>query len=484
MTKKPIAIFVALLITLTTLLTTPTASAKSCNNEIYFANEKIELRFDSKTGRWLSAYDLSTNKPILENGYHQPSIQFITDGKENEKKLTKNNFYAGRDRLWRLIETKTFGQNLKLLDVQKQISANTSKLTLETTEGNWRIQHEYSLKKNSTTIERRVRLTYNGDNETLLRWVELRTPMPQPLNECILEAPGYPNILHQPLNKLPMGNWPILRDRQDRDMPAWRAGLMLIRNKNSNLLIWGYNEKIPSLMLASRNELGVWFNQKFFASCRVKKNQTIEVGTQYIRLHKGNYKNAVKEFRQFWDNMGVHQQGPTPKWAVNARIYEVFLGPFLSPAKAVKLKGKPDATTWQPYPNIDTLTKDLPRIADLGFNIIQIMPRRPYPTYSVHDYMDIETHYAPEAALKKNDRTRPRTKPKSHLRRHHARRRRQNRLPPRHTLTLRNPPLASRTPRMVQLHPGWPRRKNFHMVFRPRQPFLQRLHHRRFLPLR
>ena len=36
----------------------------------------------------------------------------------------------------------------------------------------------------------------------------------------------------------------------------------------------------------------------------------------------------------------------------------------------------------------------------MAFNVIQLMPRMPYPSYSVHDYRDIETHYAPEAALR------------------------------------------------------------------------------------
>ena len=45
------------------------------------------------------------------------------------------------------------------------------------------------------------------------------------------------------------------------------------------------------------------------------------------------------------------------------------------------------------------MTADLGRIVALGFDVIQLMPRQPYPSYNVHDYNDVDTTYGGEEAL-------------------------------------------------------------------------------------
>ena len=46
------------------------------------------------------------------------------------------------------------------------------------------------------------------------------------------------------------------------------------------------------------------------------------------------------------------------------------------------------------------LLADLGRIKGLGFDVIQVMPRHPYPSYNVHDYADITTSYGNEDDLR------------------------------------------------------------------------------------
>jgi Alpha amylase, catalytic domain len=48
---------------------------------------------------------------------------------------------------------------------------------------------------------------------------------------------------------------------------------------------------------------------------------------------------------------------------------------------------------YEPYADLAALRADLERIANLGFNVIQLMPRQPYPSYNVHDYWDIQTSF-------------------------------------------------------------------------------------------
>ena len=346
------------------------------DSEIRFSNQKLELRFSRSTGRWLALYDLSNHRQVMNDGQHLASVFLTTDG--------RTTVTGGRG--GSLMDTQSVGPQLKLVRWHEQKSGDMVWLTLETEEGSWRIHQLYGMKPGGDTVTRRLRLTWNGENETLLRSVELRTPCPTPLENTILEAPGDPGVLHQRLDQVPDGQWSQLRG----DAPANRLGLLAFRHGDSNLLVWGFDRTIPSHMLLNRGDWGVWVTQRLLASSRVQKGQTMEAGAQYVRLEHGDFKDALRRFQPFWEEAGVRRIGKTPAWGLDARIYEVQVGSY-------RWCPKPYA----PYPDIAALTNDLPRIAGLGFNIVQVMPHQPYPDYSVHDYLDIDTQYAPEAELRK-----------------------------------------------------------------------------------
>ena len=360
------------------------------DTEIRFANQKLELRFSRKTGRWLALYDLSNHQQVMNEGQHLASVVLTTGGQKFNASWRvpwAESWSSVRvDQGAQLADTVSVGPQAKLVDWHEQKSGDMVWLTLETEEGGWRIQQLYGMKPGDDTVTRRLRLTWNGENETLLRFVDLRTPCPSPVEGTILEAPGYPAVLHQRLDRLPAGTWSQL---DKGDAAGQRAGLLAFRHGDSNLLIWGFDKAIPSEMLLDRGDWGVWVTHRLLASNRLQKGQTMEAGTQYVRLEHGDFKAALRRFQRFWDEAGVRRIGKTPPWGLDARIYEVHIGTWTW--------GGPHA----PYLNIAALTNDLPRIAGLGFNIVQMMPAQPYPCYAVHDYLDIDTHYAPEADLRR-----------------------------------------------------------------------------------
>ena len=77
-------------------------------------------------------------------------------------------------------------------------------------------------------------------------------------------------------------------------------------------------------------------------------------------------------------------------WIKDASIFEVQIGysVFWSNYQ------------YQPYPTVRNLLADLGRIKGLGYTMLQIMPRQPYPSYNIHDYADITTSYGDEADLR------------------------------------------------------------------------------------
>lgn len=79
-----------------------------------------------------------------------------------------------------------------------------------------------------------------------------------------------------------------------------------------------------------------------------------------------------------------------PEWIKTASIFEVQIG------YSVFWGGY----RYSPYPTVKELYEDLERIKELGFNVVQIMPHQPYPSYNVHDYADITTSYGDEEQLR------------------------------------------------------------------------------------
>jgi glycosidase len=51
---------------------------------------------------------------------------------------------------------------------------------------------------------------------------------------------------------------------------------------------------------------------------------------------------------------------------------------------------------YERYPTPAALEADLERIQALGFDVVQLMPRHPYPSYNVHDHADVTTTYGDE----------------------------------------------------------------------------------------
>ena len=96
------------------------------------------------------------------------------------------------------------------------------------------------------------------------------------------------------------------------------------------------------------------------------------------------------EVFQTWLRMGGHSTPmKPPAWITSASIYEAQIGYSVF---------WPDHR-YEPYPGVSALTADLDRIVALGFDVIQLMPRQPYPSYNVHDYWDIGTSFGDVAQM-------------------------------------------------------------------------------------
>jgi Alpha amylase, catalytic domain len=113
-------------------------------------------------------------------------------------------------------------------------------------------------------------------------------------------------------------------------------------------------------------------------------------GTVYLDALPVAWPEVRGELWSWYDRLGATGPAGRPDWIRRAHIYEVHIG------FSVFAHGH----HYEHYATPADLQADLARIQELGFDVIQLMPRHPYPSYNVHDYADVTTTYGDEAELR------------------------------------------------------------------------------------
>jgi hypothetical protein len=93
---------------------------------------------------------------------------------------------------------------------------------------------------------------------------------------------------------------------------------------------------------------------------------------------------AVQALKTFMAARSVSAMGGAPAWARPAHIFETFIGTW-------PMDG--DGRSYSAYPTVEDLVRDVPRISAMGFTIIYLMPRHPYPSYSTASFTDLGLQY-------------------------------------------------------------------------------------------
>jgi glycosidase len=270
-------------------------------------------------------------------------------------------------------------------------------------EGDWEITSLYRLTPKSDTLERDLRVTYHGLRENLLHDVRLPLPFLRlgEESDVFLEAPAYPVEPHFCLADLADGVWPGLgarpqetaeRVQLDADAPGSVPGVVGLHSPNAGvgLMLWPHSTSEFSILEAEKRGGGLGFIQWLFLADRFQPGAAIEAERQYVRIFHGGWETALRERQAWYAGVGLAAPGDRPPWCEGTSIYEVHVGraPFL------------DGVAYEPYPKIADLTRDLDRIAGLGFEVVQVMPHWPFCGYTVHDYHQVDQQYGDEGELR------------------------------------------------------------------------------------
>ncbi len=362
----------------------------STESTLSFSNGEVEVRFCPRTGRWRSLHDARDGSPLLDGGGNQASVVLTVDGRTTATR--------GRSQWRSLVDTDAVGAHATLLDARVERRSDegleTATLVLRTTDGDWQIDERFTLAAGSARIERRLAIRYAGQDEALLRDVTLRLP-PEALSarnaSVRVEAPGYPTRTGHTASELPLGeDW-------DRTIGTpfdvgWEPGVLGIVADDLpvSLLAWCHDEVEPVMLRVRRTDYGVQTRHLVLVADRFTNAHVVEWGTQYIEVHRSRWRPALVSYHEWLRSVGITAP-ESAEWARDVRVYEVFVG---------EQQLAPGVVRRSRYRSLDDVAADLPRIRDLGFSTVELMPAMPFPSYAVVDYYDVDVQYGSAAGLR------------------------------------------------------------------------------------
>lgn len=115
----------------------------------------------------------------------------------------------------------------------------------------------------------------------------------------------------------------------------------------------------------------------------------LTAGPLMVDLVHASFAEVLGRVPAMLADAGITAPADSPEWAGAVNLYEVQIGFGVFR----------DGYIYEPYPTAQDLLNDLDRIAGLGYNCLQIMPRQPYPSYNVHDFDDVSISWGDEGVL-------------------------------------------------------------------------------------
>lgn len=168
------------------------------------------------------------------------------------------------------------------------------------------------------------------------------------------------------------------------------SGIVALSDDDATVAVWpNQPTEIPDVAMSSRDGQIVIDTTVNFAA-EVSPASSVELVLMTFNVERGDFEVLRSHWPAWASRYGLTSPGNPPEWMHGAGMYEVQIG--------TSYFWKNNA--YCRYPEIRDLIADLDRVYDLGFRVIQLMPRQPYPSYNVHDYRDVTTSYGDEVELR------------------------------------------------------------------------------------
>jgi glycosidase len=168
------------------------------------------------------------------------------------------------------------------------------------------------------------------------------------------------------------------------------SGIVSLTDSEATLSIWpNQPTEIPDIAVSAKsNTIHVNVGVNFAAE--ISPENSAELLLMTLNVERGDFEVVRHKWSSWASRYGLTSPANPPEWMYGAGIYEVQIG--------TSYFWKDNA--YCRYEEIRDLIADLDRVHQLGFRVIQLMPRQPYPSYNVHDYADVSTSYGDEKELR------------------------------------------------------------------------------------
>jgi glycosidase len=252
----------------------------------------------------------------------------------------------------------------------------------------WSVTWSYQLTHESPCLRTTLGVMRPKDDERPLRNLTFRFELTvEDPDEWELHAPGNRLKPGTPLGGL---THPIFISPAAGTMGSPGIVALSSVSRSACLVLWPFSRTEMGQVLVEPSPGGLSVKVTTDLAGDAPFGTELEYSGFYVDLREGTWRDTRPEVRSWYPSVGLRAPGAKPGWVRAANIYEVQVG------RSVFSGGY----HYEAYPRLADVVADLPRIVDLGFDTIQLMPKQPYPSYNVHDYGDVATSYGDESALR------------------------------------------------------------------------------------
>lgn len=272
--------------------------------------------------------------------------------------------------------------------MRHEVAGFEERYTVVTDVDGWRVAWEYLFRQSAPRIEVQwVIAPPPGEAPGLLR--DLRISLgftPASLDGWLIEVPGSPVRPGIAAGEM---TGPIhASEPSDRG-----SGMVIVHHPSRRraLLLWPFSRTELSDNVVSVEDGTVRLSVGTGLAGRLPTTERARYGAIELDLFPASWDELRPRAASWYAPLGVSVPSDTAGWIRGASIFEVQIG------TSVFWNGY----RYSPYPTMRDLHDDLGRIAGLGFDCIQIMPRQPFPSYNVYDYADVTASYGDEEDLER-----------------------------------------------------------------------------------
>lgn len=339
------------------------------------------LEFSGQTGGIREIEERKRGEARRVSRPEDPPIEWTVGGTEQRAPPEATVTYEGADRV---------GEALSLSDCTLTREGTTATFRTVADCDEWTVRSEYAIPPSGVGIEWSFDLIYGGSaDEARLRSVRVPLWLPTPDgNGWTLDLPGGPLAPSTDLSELETGR---VAEWGPRRMHAGLVGLDGDHGAPGTA-VWAFSRQFPVGMTVDYErggadgegaaEQGVAVGYEFEAAARLSPGEGVTVSRLGLDRFARSWDGWLSSFQEWWSRVGLETPNTSPDWIEDAAIYECHVG-------SASFR---DGFEYEPYPTAAELVDDIPRIASLGFDAIQLMPRHPFPSYSVlADDTDTET---------------------------------------------------------------------------------------------